>query len=382
MKRRHRILKFFLIAACVIIALLTLMAAYGGIVNPDKTAIPAIMAMTFPFWALLCGVMAVILLLFRSRTAFIPAAALLLSAGPINSLCPLNIFKPKATEEEKATEFSLLSYNIYGFSDFLNPDTTTNRPLSYYKDRMAQGHLNPQATYMIQSGADILCIQERSVSTPYPRYYISKSQCDSIDSIYPNQTGYLESILTAFPMKKIKLRQPPESWAEFTGAELDVHGNKLLVINVHLQSIGLNSDDKVLYEELTNGEKVEDIGAVKHQLLGKLNHAFKRRAMQARLLREQIDSLNYENVIVSGDFNDIPDCYAMRVISGDDFRSAFAECARGPMITYHANRFYFHIDHVLYRGRLKPISFTRGNIPNSDHYPVEVHFVWTDKSTY
>lgn len=36
--------------------------------------------------------------------------------------------------------------------------------------------------------------------------------------------------------------------------KLDVEGHPLYLINVHLQSIGLNPKDKALYMELTEGE--------------------------------------------------------------------------------------------------------------------------------
>lgn len=147
---------------------------------------------------------------------------------------------------------------------------------------------------------------------------------------------------------------------------------------MHLQSIGLNDDDKELFRDLTEGE-VEGrrkMSRVKHQLLGKLSHAFKERAKQARLLRSQIDSIGIENVIVAGDFNDIPGCFALRELCRDDFRNAFTDAGCGPTITYHANRFYFHIDHVVYRGNMKAIGYRRGNCPNSDHYPVTVTFRW------
>ena len=44
----------------IIIALGTLAAAYGGIVNPEITSIPAILAMTFPLWLLLSVIVIVI----------------------------------------------------------------------------------------------------------------------------------------------------------------------------------------------------------------------------------------------------------------------------------------------------------------------------------
>lgn len=377
MKRSNQIWRTVLIAVNVAVALLTVASAYGGIVDPERTAVPAILAMTFPVWLILCVIIAVVDLIAFRRAALIIAAALVASAGPLMQFCPLNVLKPTVSATQKSTEFSVLSYNIYGWDNALSTDTMRHTP-DYFKARADSGYRNPQAQYIIHSGADIACLQERSWRTEQLSVGLTKSQCDSIDSIYPLQAGHGVCVLSRYPARPITLRQPKEAWAEFAAAEINIEGHTTLVVSVHMQSIGLDSDDKALYKELTKGEGTDDLRAVRHQLLGKLGNAFRIRARQARMLRQQIDSLGYKNVIVCGDFNDIPDCYAMRVIAGKDFRSAFAQSAFGPMITYHMNRFYFHIDHILYRGEMKPVSFSRGSIPNSDHYPVEARFVWTD----
>ena len=157
-----------------------------------------------------------------------------------------------------------------------------------------------------------------------------------------------------------------------------IMGHKTLVVSVHFQSIGLNSDDKALFHQLTEGEGARKVKEVKQQLLGKLSLAFRERAKQARLLREQIDSLNVENVIIAGDFNDIPDCYAMRLLAKEDFKSAFATAGCGPTHTYYGNRFFFNIDHILYRGKMHAVGYERQKEGNSDHYPIEVKFIWKD----
>ena len=80
-------------------------------------------------------------------------------------------------------------------------------------------------------------------------------------------------------------------------------------------------------------------------------------------------------MIVCGDFNDTPGSYSYRTVRGDDMRDAYLDCAFGPAITYHDNRFYFKIDHVLYRGNLRAVDIERGRIDASDHYPLLATFV-------
>ena len=187
-----------------------------------------------------------------------------------------------------------------------------------------------------------------------------------------------QDIYTRYPAREIKLRQPESIYSWFGGALVDIDGHETLVISVHMQSIGLNDDDKQLIDRLAEGEAAGKVKAVRHQLLSKLSAAFRERAIQARLLRQQIDSIGVRNVIVAGDFNDIPGCYACRIIAGDDFRSAFAEAGIGPTFTYHGNRLYFNIDHIFYRGDMQPYEFERIKTGWSDHYPICAKFYWKD----
>ncbi|MDE5650801.1 MAG: hypothetical protein K2I35_07320, partial [Duncaniella sp.] len=68
-------------------------------------------------------------------------------------------------------------------------------------------------------------------------------------------------------------------------------------------------------------------------------------------------------------------CYAIRTIMGDDLRDAYAECAFGPAITYHGNRFYFRIDHILYDGNIEAVKLQLDKVPSSDHYPLFATFL-------
>lgn len=377
---QHKPVRICFIALNVVIACFTLLSAYGGMVNPITTVVPALLAMTFPLWLVASVFIIIVDLLVYSKLTKIPVVAVFLCAGPFLAYCPLNIFPQKITPQDQATEFTLMSYNTYGFGNALNQDTTFH-PYNYYTDLVKNGVSNAQLNYILAQNSNIVCLQESCEFIYNPTISFTKGQCDSIKEQYPYIHGRGVSILSKFPAKPIQLRQPAEEYAQFQAAEVNIHGHKTLIVSVHLQSIGLQKEDKDLYVDLTKGEgSPDEIGAVRHQLLGKLKSAFKYRARQAHMLRQQIDSLNYENVIVAGDFNDIADCYAMRVIAGKDFRNAFTQAAIGPIITYHMSRLYFHIDHVLYRGNMRPIKFSRGDIPNSDHYPIEVTFVCEEKS--
>ena len=137
--------------------------------------------------------------------------------------------------------------------------------------------------------------------------------------------------------------------------------------------------DTEIYKRSNDRRHVEthDIKALSGNLLSNLYSACRKRAEQAKQLRQFVDSAG-TNVIVCGDFNDTPDSFSYRTAKGNDLADAYTECAFGPTITYHANRFYFKIDHILYKGCFKAVDVERGKINSSDHYPLLATFVWNE----
>lgn len=375
-KRRLRACGY---AANVLLSAGTLAAGYGGMVNPDTSTIPSILSLTFPGWAVLEIIALAVCMLWHRRMAVIPALTLTAVLGPLLAFAPLNFPRYNVSRAQQDSRFTVVSYNLLGFSNFghLYSEENPCPPYSELIRQMESGKVNGSAEYLIHAAPDLACLQECPPMLEYAPHYISKAMEDSLKQIFPYRTGENgENIFSRFRLKPVTLRQPESIYSWFGGAIVDIMGHETLVVSIHLQSIGLNDDDKELFARLTEGEATTKVRAVKRQLLSKLSHAFRERAQQARLLREQIDSLGIENVIVAGDFNDIPDCYAMRIIAGNDFKSAFTEAGRGPTYTYHGNRFLFNIDHVLYRGDMEAIGYRRIKTGWSDHYPVSVDFYW------
>jgi endonuclease/exonuclease/phosphatase (EEP) superfamily protein YafD len=100
------------------------------------------------------------------------------------------------------------------------------------------------------------------------------------------------------------------------------------------------------------------------------------RTEQVDTLIAGIHSIGGPNVIVCGDFNDVPGCTSLRNLTSiSGLKQVYPEVCCGPTYTFNTNRFYFRIDHVLYRGDLKPVEMVRGDIRCSDHYPLLTTFL-------
>ena len=351
------------IAFCVMIALGVIAAGNGGMINPERWTFPSILALTFPVWLivnLICGIINAFC--FR-KLALVNAVGLLLTLQPTWAFCPLNFGSGRLSEEQQEHSFKFMTYNTFSFKD--------------YEDFYPNG-TNRTASAIINSDADIVCLQEVGRVRDLPNFNLYSLQVDSINSLYPyslEATNNMATILSKYPLTSISVPQPDSNYSNFSAAEVVINGDTILVFSVHLESLGLSDRDKTLYISMTEGEDKKEWMSGGKIIYRKLAHAFRQRAAQAKMLTEIIDSLDYKTVIVAGDFNDIADCYAIRTLKKIGLKSSFSEAGFGPRITYHDDRFYFNIDHVLFRGNLRAVSTSRGHVCSSDHYPVFCTFL-------
>lgn len=343
-----------------------LTASYSGTVDPTAFVLASVMLLSYPFWlfsTLLMGVVDA----FLCRRALIAVVLTLIACIPsIWSYSPVNVLRPHVPRESEGRTFKFMTYNVAAFHNF-----TPTFP----------GGVNPTISYILNSGADVVNLQEVYIFATSEGEHITPAQLDSLHKVYPYMllNGYMQALLSKYPAETIHTDWPCVGGNEMAVFRINVEGELITLFDVHLQSYGLTDADKSLFRSLTrldvyDSEKMEEI---KSQLLDKVNSAAASRAEDARRLGHYISSLGGPNVIVAGDFNDVPGCYALRYLSDYGLKEVYPEVGFGPMITYNASNFYFRIDHVLYRGGLQPLKMYRGKVKCSDHYPVFVEFALT-----
>lgn len=363
------IIKNIGILITLIIGILLVITAYCGYVDPEKSAKFAIIGMVFPVMLALNVVALLVWIIVRRwLVALLPIAFMAVCYSAVITFSPINI--SFSNEAPTDSSFTLLTYNVMNFEDLSNHkgDNSTLR-------------------YILDKNADFVVLQEGSAKIKMDKLDIIQSLMPELKNKYPYRETRMRDIviLSKHPFTLDNEKILSNYHLHATSYKVNIKGNTLYIIGVHLESIRLTDNDKALYQEITditkssdnlNEQKVEN---VKSTLLSKLSTAFKRRAVQAKDLRQYIDSIG-ENVILCGDFNDTPSSFAYNTIMGDDMNDAYRECALGPTITFHQNRFYFRIDHVLYKGNFEATSIERGNIKSSDHYPLYATFRWKTAS--
>ncbi|HBI59026.1 MAG: endonuclease/exonuclease/phosphatase family protein [Duncaniella sp.] len=358
-----------------IVAISTVFSAYGGYFDPNHVPVAALALMALPALLIAGLVVAVIDFIFWRKAAILIAVSWLVSLPPLLVFCPLNIYSPILDEQKNDTTFTVLTYNIIHLWDT--------------RENHEEYDCNPTLQYILDTDADIVNLQEIAVADLDPdgwrpkREKVTQAQVDSLKAKYPYRfyKPNIAGFLSKYPVEAEALPVQVDSMPNIRLFKVNINGHLINFYNVHLKSIGLSDDDKQFYRELYDVPADErqfkhEIKEAKTKLVSKLATAFRDRTREARILRQCIDSVSGA-VIVAGDFNDVPGCYAARTIMGNDLHDAYADAAFGPTITYHKNRFYFRIDQILYRGP-EIISIDRGDCKASDHYPMIATFKFKD----
>lgn len=359
-----RLIRGLLWTVTVPVCLAMFVSAYAGQLSPTRYPGACLAVMTFPIWMVSMAVVTVLDLLLCRRALLAVAVTVASCLPAIWDNCPLNVLPPKAPEG--ARTFTMLTYNVTNFEDL----TRT------YPDS-----INPTMSYIINSGADIVNLQECQCVYAAKKFHISERQVDSLYRMYPYVVlgSYSQTLLSKYPVKVIDTGAPVKSGNEIAVFRVNIEGEQVTIFDVHLQSYQLSRDDKTLYHELTDmgGADAEALSEIRTRLVRKIQRAAEGREHDAYRLGRYIARFGGPNVIVAGDFNDVPGCYTLNLMSDYGLQEVYPEVGFGPMITFNSNRFYFRIDHVLYRGALKPLSMSRGYIKCSDHYPLLVRFALT-----
>ncbi len=149
-----------------------------------------------------------------------------------------------------------------------------------------------------------------------------------------------------------------------------INNDTVRIYNLHLESIGLGSEDHIFVENMMNivPAENEDFRIAGRRILSRMKVAFGRRSLQAEKLAGHIAECPYP-IILGGDFNDTPSSYVYR-----QFRrllnDSFTKKGRGVGQTYVGMMPGFRIDYIMHSRDFETLQFHTGTEEYSDHYPI------------
>ena len=381
MKLKRSIFRVFQVALAIVdvtVIVALLICAFGGYIDPRTWSMPAVACLALPFVAALAVLwLAVTALMRHWRGTITTLVALLISLPQLLTVVSIGAGAPSLPVDAPLPHGSVtvMSFNVCGTG--LWKYNKLPKP-------------NPLISYVINKNADIVVFQEGSLGgIDYERIPAISVIKDELNAAYPyRERGYHDvMLLSKYPYKRLNFDsiidpdwinpdKPTDLNFDLEGYDVELPGGRSLrVIGFHLQAFGLQPADKEFYVDVTHGkaETRQDVSRFKTNLIDKLRHSFKAQAAEAELIRRVIDA-SPGDVVVCGDMNNVAPSWPYRTIRGNDMRDVFTELERGYMRTYNRHRMYFHIDHMFYRGNLRPVAFERGDTITSDHFPLITTF--------
>ena len=360
---RERVKRYASYGAKVLSYLLyavTIVAAYGGYINPEKMTLPAIAVLVFPYLAIFSLLVAITWLLLKKYAIGCIGIALLLACGPtFTQALPFRVHNT-ASRPEKT--FKMVTFNCLHMKDVRDSKASYSRSMRY----------------LLNSGADFICLQELMSLNLNHLKPVTEAQFDSLKKMYPYFTDEPRKevrLFSKYPFKKLNYDAEKVKYYGNIGMyRIYLEGDSVTVVNIHLPSFLLSGNERNVLKDLPNYHKTKStIKELEGPLMAKMKKGFSSRATIAGAIAELTEGLDGP-VIVCGDFNDVPGSWAYRQFIKAGLNDAYAETGFGHLITYNLHLMYFHIDQILYKGALMPLYVKKGAVNASDHNPLEAEF--------
>ena len=358
MKSIGKFLIWVIWIANLLAALLMLFSAFSPmLVQPTKHPLLSLAGFVFPMLAGLNLLFLLFFLLFRQfKYALLPLVSLLICYNQLHTYLPFN----SQVSAKPEGSLKILSYNAMAFGNMLKTDGK-----------------NDVLEYLKASDADIICLQEHSLSGN--KRQLTQQDVDKALADYKyrapkpaygekNVTGIaIYSKLPILKTERVNLKSKSNGAMAY---HIKWGMDTLLVVNCHLESNKLTIQDKEMYEQMIEEHKKEQMKEGMKVLVRKLAEASAIRAPQADSIVSYLHSTPYIYKVVCGDFNDTPISYTHHILTRE-LKDAFTESGSGLGISYHRNKFLFRIDNILVSEALQVQNCTVDtSIDASDHYPI------------
>ena len=218
------------------------------------------------------------------------------------------------------------------------------------------------APFLRSQNADVLLLQE-DAGTIY--------EFEGYQKINP---GAGLTILSKHKIINHKIIDPQDEDMRIPGlqADIEINGKIYRFIDVYLNPFQFEKKMLRLNGNTdANEEKAKNV-------VKRLIPTFKKHQEQVSLIRQIVESSPYP-VILTGDFNSVPNSYEYYHLS-EDLEDAFLTAGKGSATSFHDYKFPIRIDYVFSSKSLKAISYkVDRSISISDHYPVIVKFSTENK---
>ena len=260
-------------------------------------------------------------------------------------LNPIYEFSTSENDKSYANELSIMSYNVRLFN-------------KYEKKEDGSGNVQKFIKNIIESNADIVCIQEFSRSSKvelsgYPYKYIHYRG---------DKFNMGHAIFSKYPLLNKGAFDFKRTQNNTLFVDVVVKQDTLRVYNLHLKSMSIQPSVNSLQ------------GADKAKLISRLTNAFTKQEQQIDVILAHSSKVKYP-VIFSGDFNNTSFSYIYRKLRAGK-KDAFIEQGNGLGTTFRFDSYPMRIDYILTSETLDIIDFETYEETLSDHHPIKATIGW------
>jgi Metal-dependent hydrolase len=359
--------KRFLIFINLVLANLFLIACANAWLHPGKWWFFSLLGLAFPILLIFVFAFLVLWIILRNKWFVISALALLLGYSNIRAFWGIH-FAARYKPEKKEGSLRILTWNVEWFDEH----NKKNKAHKDYRKKMLE--------FIKEQNADILCFQEflepgkgfnysnvkAITALNYPYHYRVMD--------YGQKGGRFEAgaaIFSRYPIiDSQRLRYPGplnlRAAESLISADIMVKDQRIRVYTTHLQSVLFQSRD---YRNLQIIRSADDsLVTASRSIIKKLRQGYSQRGSQADLVRAQLDSCIYPEII-TGDFNDVPNSYTYFTIRGNR-QDVFVRKGKGIGRSFSHVSPTLRIDYILANKAFDVLQYKRFKVPWSDHYPL------------
>jgi len=298
-------------------------------------AVPAILAL----WAI--SLLFLLLRWWKTGLSFLLVGLALnwyTQSIPVNPLA----WRQVNTDQKEEGVIRIFEYNI------CHKDKYLSRNLERYQEL---------ADFILSQDADILVLPEHM-----------GPHAVKLDSILRDHYPYNFSTLIhhGYEEDAVFSRYPVMLWDHYCGMmtyrmDLDVHGQPVTLVYVHLRSNG--------YDDAKKGEdrRRDKLRSV----LESMNHSYAYRDAEAEAISDSLQH-NQNPLLICGDFNDVSGSYVLKTLQHRlCLKDAWWERGLGPGFTFDDQHLLLRLDHLLYSSQfsLQGVALL-SDADFSDHEPL------------
>lgn len=313
----------------------------------------SLVTLAFPIFLLANILFVPAWLIIKWKRLWLPIVGMLACWSFIHAYFPFNF----SSAQPKGNALKVLSFNSKAFGG-----NDANRD---------DGH-NSIIEYLLNSDADIICLQESAIPAVKKEEFIQQMD----DNDYYHYNAGIQFVFTRLPILSSDTLHLPTRTNSGQKLLLDFNGDTLLLINIHFESNHLSPELKSQYREALRSAEADTLRKELKPMVGQLTTAAPFRAKQTDIVKEIIEEWLPRPVIVCGDFNDTPVSYTLRVLT-KHLHNAYEQSGFGLGFTFHERGFPVRIDHILYSPAHFSSAATRidHDMAYSDHYPIITHLI-------